>query len=337
MPVLVYGADAAKNGKPTVKVVDATTGALITSFLAYESNYTQGVRVAVGDINGDGIPEVITAPGHNHSPQIKIFDILTGTEIAGTSFMAYDSPYKGGVSVAVGDVNGDGLNDIIVAPSRGHSIIRTFLNQSATNPAVPFDTTHHNQFLAFATKFIGGAMVASGDVEGDGKAEIIVGAGAGMRDTVEIFDGLTNAPTTSPAAPLQSFTPFDNRQRGGVSVAVAKTDASAKLKIVVGSGVGGGSQMAIYDASNLAAPVTTFLGIYSGNGSNAPIRVAAADLKGGGLSDILLAQGPDGRSQELRRTPPAGPVVDFLMENDVEFHNGFYIAADVKGVAPFIC
>ncbi len=56
-------------------------------------------------------------------------------------------------------------------------------------------------------------------------------------------------------------------------------------------------------------------------------------MNGDGLSDISIAQGPDGRSQELRRTPPAGPVVDFLMENDIEFRNGFYIAADINGVA----
>ncbi len=62
-PILVYAADAARNGKPTVKVFDADTKTLVTSFTAYEANYTGGVRVAVGDINGDGIPEIVTAPG----------------------------------------------------------------------------------------------------------------------------------------------------------------------------------------------------------------------------------------------------------------------------------
>jgi hypothetical protein len=335
-PVIVYGADAAKNGKPTVKVVDAGSGTVVTSFQAYGANYTQGVRVAVGDVNGDGIPEIITAPGHNHSPLVKIFDLLSGTAIATATLNAYSSTYLGGVMVAVGDVNGDGLNDLIVAPSRGKSLIRAFINQAATNPAVPFDSNHVNQFLAFPKTFIGGSTVAAGDVSGDGRAEIVVGSGAGIRDTVRIFDGLTTASTMTPAPPLQEFHPFEANARGGVFVAVGNIDVDPKLEIIVGSGVGGHSQLATYDPASLVAPVNTFLAVYSGSGSNAPVRVAAGSSFAG-TTDILTAQGPDGKSQMLRHTPPAGPLVDFLMENDLEFRNGFFIAMDINAVAAFIC
>ena len=335
-PVIVYGADAARNGKPTVKVVNAADGSLVTSFLAYGANYTQGVRVAVGDVNGDGIPEIITATGHNHSPLVKIFDLASGTAIATATFNAYSSTFLGGVMVAVGDVNGDGLNDLIVAPSRGKSLIRVFLNQSATNPAVPFDNNHVNQFLAFPKTFIGGSTVAAGDVSNDGRAEIIVGSGPGMRDTVRIFDGLTTGSTMTPAPPLQEFHPFEANARGGVFVAVGNIDVDPKLEIIVGSGVGGHSQVATYDPASLAAPVNTFLAVYTGSGSNAPVRVAAGPNLAG-ATDIFTAQGPDGLSRMLRHTPPAGPLVDFLMENDVEFRDGLFIAMDINAIAAFIC
>jgi len=267
---------------------------------------------------------------------VKIFDLLSGTAIATASLNAYSSTYLGGVMVAVGDVNGDGLNDLIVAPSRGKSLIRAFINQSATSPAVPFDSNHVNQFLAFSKTFIGGSTVASGDVSGDGRAEIVVGSGPGTRDTVRIFDGLTVGSTMTPAAPLQEFHPFEANARGGVFVAVGNIDADPKLEIIVGSGVGGHSELQTWDPASLVAPVNTFLAVYAGSGSNAPIRVAGGS-NFAGATDIFTAQGPDGLSQMLRHTPPAGPFVDFLMENDLEFHNGFFIAMDINAIAEFIC
>ncbi len=332
-PMLVYSADAAKSGKPTVKVVDADTGALITTFLAYESTYKQGVRVALGDINNDGIPEVITAPGHNHTALIEVWDIMSADLVTPPtlleSFLAYPAGFKGGAMIAVGDVNGDNLNDLVVAPSRGQARIHTYINQFATTPAMPLDTVHQLNFLAFPKKFIGGASVAVGNVEGDASAEIIVGSGPAMRDKVLIFKGDTSVPITTVAPPLHTILPFQNNARGGVLVATGNIDADAYLEIVIGAGTGGGSQLATYDITNLTTPVNSFI-LYSGNGANAPLRVAAvtqADPSGNLMSTIITAQGPDGKSQKLRHLAPAGPPVDLLMETDPEFLNGFYVAS----------
>src|SRR5262249_17297793 len=106
------------------------------------------------------------------------------------------------------------------------------------------------------------------------------------------------------------------------------------------AGVGGQSQIKTFDIANLNTPLTTFFGVYTGNGSNAQVRVAALariDAGGNVVSDIFTAQGPDGKSQLLRHTSPSGPVVDFLMENATEFRNGFYIAGDINAIAPFLC
>ncbi|MCC7083810.1 MAG: hypothetical protein IT427_02255 [Pirellulales bacterium] len=334
-PVLAYSADAAAQGKPTVKVVDAETGAILSTFQAYEATYRGGVRVAVADVTGDGIPEIITAPGRNHAPVVQLFNLLTGMPLAGTSFHAFSKSFSGGVHLAVGDLDGDGLNDVAASPGRGKTEIRTFLNAFATTPTKPFSGNTYNRFLAFEKNFIGGATIALGDVRSDAKAEIIVGSGAGRRAEVRIFDGLTNGSANTPASYIRRFLPFDSHQRGGVWVAAANIDGGAKFELLVGAGVGGHSQVATYDFSNLSTPIATFQP-FSGNGSNAPLRVAAADINSDGKSELFVAQGPDGRSQTLRRGPPAGPLVDFLMENDPEFHDGFFIAADLHAEA-FLC
>ncbi len=260
-----------------------------------------------------------------------------------TSFLAYDSSYTGGVSVAVGDVDGNGRGDIVTGPSQGIAEIHTYINQSFTTPATPFDNTHRLVFLAFDRSFVGGVNVAVGDVAGaDAKPEIIVGSGPGVRDTVLVFNGLTSAPNTAPAPPiLPIILPFDDSFRGGVNVSAANIDADAKLELVAGAGTGGNSQVAFFDTNGPTPTVATAtFTAYIGNGASAPVRVAAlnkVDAGGNIVSDIFTAQGPDGISHLIRHTSPTGPLLDFLLENDPEFRDGIYIAADINAVAAFIC
>src|SRR5437588_275014 len=64
--------------------------------MAYATGFTGGVRVAVGDVNGDGTPEIITGAGPGGGPHVRIFR-MDGTPIGG--FMAYDPGFSGGVYV----------------------------------------------------------------------------------------------------------------------------------------------------------------------------------------------------------------------------------------------
>ncbi len=60
-----------------------TPGALRWSETVFGSGFTGGVRVAAGDITGDGIPDAIVAPGAGHAPRVKVLDGVTGDEIGG--------------------------------------------------------------------------------------------------------------------------------------------------------------------------------------------------------------------------------------------------------------
>src|SRR5262249_19127467 len=85
--VQVFAA-AAASGQPTVNIYNID-GSLKTSFLAYGSAFLGGVRVAVGDVNGDGVPDIVTAAGPGGSPHVKVFN---GTDFSLLySFFAYNT------------------------------------------------------------------------------------------------------------------------------------------------------------------------------------------------------------------------------------------------------
>lgn len=198
---LVTGPGA--GGGPHVKVFDGRTGQLLTSFLAYDAAFAGGVRVAVGDVNGDGRADVITGAGAGGGPHVKVFDGRTLNPLR--SFNAYEPSFAGGVYVAAGDVNGDGRADLITgAGPGGGPQVKVFDGRNGR----PLQS-----FLAYDSGFRGGVRVAAGDLDGDGRTDVISGGGSGaIGGHVKVFCGATGAE-------LRSFLPFDSNFTSGVGVA----------------------------------------------------------------------------------------------------------------------
>jgi hypothetical protein len=107
------------------------------------------------------------------------------------------------------------------------------------------DLSRRSDILAFGPDFTLGVSGAAGDVNVDGAAEIVVGAGVGGGPRVRVFDG-------SSGTVLKDFLAFDPLSRGGVSIAVTDVDGNGRPEIVTGAGPGGGSQVRVFDATTLA-------------------------------------------------------------------------------------
>jgi FG-GAP-like repeat len=112
---IVTGLDA--GGAPQVSVFDVAKTAQLASFFAYAPTFSGGVRVATGDVNGDGVADIVTGAGPGGGGHVKVFDGNTGVMVH--SFFAFDPAFQGGVFVAAGDLTGDGTADIVVGADAG--------------------------------------------------------------------------------------------------------------------------------------------------------------------------------------------------------------------------
>jgi hypothetical protein len=275
------GADA--GGFPQVNVFDLS-GRLVAAFNAYDPSFRGGVRVAVADINRDGIPDIIVSPGIGGGPDVRVFN-GAGLQFAGPNsdimaeFLAYAPQFTGGVYVAAGDVNGDGIPDIITgAGPGGGPHVRVF---SGFNLAVI------GSFMAYAPTFTGGVRVASGFVNQDRFEDIITGAGPGGGPHVKVFDGFSGAVIASFFAYAATFT-------GGVFVASGDVNRDGFSDIVTGPGFGGGPLVRVFSGFNgqLIGSFNAYNAAFTGG-----VRVAALDVNADGFADIITTPGPGGGPQ----------------------------------------
>ena len=178
------------------------TGQVKAEFFAYDQRLQCGARVALGDVDGDRIPDIITAPGPGVEPVIKVFSGRNVAQIS--SFYAYEAAFHGGVYVAAADVNRNGRAEIITGPgANGGPHVRIF---------DPLAGRLVQEFFAYDRSFLGGVRLAVCDVVGDGRPDIVTAPGGGASPVVRIFrnrDGQLD----------REFAAFDPHFRGGAWVA----------------------------------------------------------------------------------------------------------------------
>jgi hypothetical protein len=192
-----------------------SNGFMLKEFYPYGTSYRLGVNIAVGDLDGNGTAEIITGTGRGAGPQVRIFDYRG--QLRHPGFFAYDPKFRGGVNVAIGDLNNDGQAEIITGSGYGGGPQVRIFNRKGNVIG---------GFFAYDKKFRGGVTVAVGDINADGRAEIVTAPGPGGGPHVRIFNGQGRALTPGFFAYAKTF-------RSGISVTIADVNNDGVADILV--------------------------------------------------------------------------------------------------------
>ncbi len=218
---------------PIVAVFDHE-GNRLYQFKAYPYQAQQSARIAIGDVTGDGVGDVVVGYGPGNQKMVRVFS-QTGAllgEVAPFSVVK-----KEGIDVATGDTNGDGIDEIITT------------TRASKNTTVAVVTTFSGKRLArfnvSAKNYRSGANVTAGDVTGDGKDEVIVGLKAANKRPAKVIAIRAATPTKNRV----TIIPFENGFRGDIDVASYDSNNDGKNEILISKASDGAALVKLYRVS----------------------------------------------------------------------------------------
>jgi hypothetical protein len=285
------GADA---GGPA-RAVLFRNGSAVVDVTAFPAPFTGGVRVATGDVNGDGVADLIVGTGPGIATQVRVLSGVYGSDLF--SLAPFEAAFKGGVYVSAGDLDGDGMDEFAICPDEGGGPrVMIFRGGSFTRVADFFGIDD--------AKFRGGTRVTFGDLTGDGRSDLVVAAGFGGGPRVTAYDG---ASIGSPGGLKLLFNVFvfEEALRNGAFVSSADLDGDGVSDLVAGGGPGGGPRVlglsgADLTGGNLAAPKVLVNFIAGNVDDRGGVRVAAKFLDSDDLADIVVGAGSGGKVKTYR-------------------------------------
>ncbi len=219
---------------PVVRIIDPAKQKPTKEFLAFGSKDKNGVNVAAGDVVGDHQSYVVAGTGAGTDPKVNLY-ASAGTLLA--SFNPYPTERKSGVAVATGDVNGDGVDEIITIPAKSVSLVRIWKYNASTKKF-----TQVTQAVAFDTKSRQGFSISTGDLNQDGRAEIVVAPRANGRSVV-----ILRLDSDNTLKLVKRFNPYPIAFSSGVTVAVGDVFGTGRSMVVTTPGPSYYADIRVFD------------------------------------------------------------------------------------------
>ncbi|MFO0799724.1 MAG: LamG-like jellyroll fold domain-containing protein [Gemmataceae bacterium] len=287
-----FGVGADRGGAPVVRYFNPD-GSSRFDPTVFDGTADGGVRTAAADFNGDHIADLVVGTGPGVATFVRILDGVTQAEMFAVA--PFEAAFTGGVYVAAGDLTGDGIADLVITPDEGGGP-RVVVYRGGDFLRVA------NFFGIDDPNFRGGARAAVGDLDGDGRADLVVAAGFGGGPRVAAFSGRSVGDGLPPEKLFNDLFVFEQALRNGAFIAVGDLDGDGRGELIAGGGPGGGPRVLALSGADLLAgrsdgsrPVANF---FAGNVENrGGIRVAVKDLDGDRFADLVVGDGAGGGSR----------------------------------------
>jgi hypothetical protein len=277
-PVTGYAVVEQTGTSPTQVVVYRPDGSVAMTVTPFGNAYTGSVRIARGDVLGNGVVDLITATGPGVQAEVRVWDGQTGAMIRDITVF---QGFVGGLWVAAGDMLHAGYDDIAVGADQG------------TEPHVDvFDGRSGallSSFYAYAPGFVGGVRVAMGDVSDDGYDDVVTAPGYGAGAHVTVFDGKALATGVGPVHDADFFM-YDPGMISGINIAVADIDGDGFADIIAAPS-SGSSNLRIVSGRALSTGrgVSYLTSIFAWPPNGTGVDLAVEDATGSGSPELVVS------------------------------------------------
>ncbi|MDD5341797.1 MAG: VCBS repeat-containing protein [Patescibacteria group bacterium] len=284
-------------GGPHIRVFN-THGDYKADLFSYALSYRGGLSLAAADVDNDGVNELIVAPATSGGPHVRIYDYIGDTFSLHNEWFAYSTSFRKGIKVNAGDVNGDGVAEIITSTNAGSAPHIRVFNKAGELMG---------QFYAFASTFRGGVNVTLADYNDDGANELIVTAASAGGPQVRVmkYDGTL----------VTQFFAYNQSWRLGLKSGAGDVDGDGQMEIVLAPSAGG-PHIQVFGPLGLEHQFMAYNKAFRGG-----LELAVTDLDGNGKADIITAPMKDGGPQ-VRVFDAEGDVITQFMSFHPAFRGG---------------
>ncbi|MCX6739735.1 MAG: L,D-transpeptidase family protein [Candidatus Parcubacteria bacterium] len=270
--------------RPAVRIFNPFSGLLEKEFYPFpETSQVQGVNVGSGDVNGDGLNEIVVATGLNEKPLIRIFN--NKAELI-NEFQAYADNFKKGLTIFVAKLYPNLPAVIITAPNEGGGPhIRIFNGQGIMI----------TEFFAFDSAVYSGVNVSAGDLNRDGQLEIIAGSGYQSEPKIQIFDNYGHL--------IREFLVYDKKVKSGVTVLASDVNNDGQSEIITSPYMDAAAEIKTYTAEGiLLNKFNAYPTDYMGG-----VNLTSGDIDNDKNSEIIIGPG-FGLDSQIKFFAPDGKI-----------------------------